>query len=224
MENTVCDSKDGLVAHIQDAIKLNRARSPHYAGQTGGKSKNLSDYFIRLQRWALPKAWWLDRKSVPFHKQGICIIQNDLISMSKSASKDQPLIYKAEISTPKWDTIADELKLFCKKVRALGTQGRFEEIAGLARQYRDYIENIESIWHSYLAMCKHLIESIGFMASNAVNYSEQTNGETRPLSAALINAHVAAIQYAVKIDIQAQPLHGMDCGIIVNDLPPVPFQ
>ncbi|MCP4805374.1 MAG: hypothetical protein GY913_00470 [Proteobacteria bacterium] len=49
--------------HLHDTIQLNRARRPHYARSSGGRSLVLSNLLIGLEWMSLPAALHLERRA-----------------------------------------------------------------------------------------------------------------------------------------------------------------
>ena len=72
-------------------------------------------------------------------------------------------------------------------------------------------------------MTKHLVESLGLAAMNALDYAERSGGETLKLSRTFIRFQGLGLLGSVGIDRKAQAFHQQGIGIVVNDVPPIPF-
>ena len=72
-------------------------------------------------------------------------------------------------------------------------------------------------------MVRHLLESIGLAAVNATRFAELSAGRTRCLSRNLLLFEAKGLRTAVTLDRRAQEVHALGFGIIVNDVPSIPF-
>ncbi|MBM3266572.1 MAG: hypothetical protein FJZ01_02900 [Candidatus Sericytochromatia bacterium] len=72
-------------------------------------------------------------------------------------------------------------------------------------------------------MCRHIVESLGLGAVTAISCAARSDGATVGLSRDLIAIQLLALGGAVDTDTQAQALHARGIGILVNDLPSIPF-
>lgn len=210
--------------HLQDAIVINTNRKQLYAKMTHGKSRWLSSlliFFEKLSSWFSP---CLDKAAIPFQKRGIPIVAKDFVSMESIKNhRDSPPYQK--IATDK--TVAKlkrELSVFRNQMTQHLKQDNFQGVAKDSYDLLAKIKAVEAESESHFAMTCHLIESIGLAALNAVEYSKQSHGETNSLSKRLINFQKIALWSCLYVDKLAQKIHRMGIGIIVNDVPHIPFE
>jgi len=86
----------------------------------------------------------------------------------------------------------------------------------------DLYEKEEAI---YLPMSKHLIESLGFGALHSLYYRCDSKEETYQLGQDLMVLQAIAVKIgnSLSYDKQANEFHQQQIGILVNDLPHIPF-
>ena len=212
-----------MVRHIKEAIALNKARKPLYANLTQGASVKLSNMFIRLQYFALPYSVYQDLLARKFNRQGIPIVINDLAEMSESAEYDREIKYCSKPGYIVWKELFAKAKQFRASIKRLTRHANFEGVCSISQKYHREIISLEKQHQVHLAMNKHLIESVGLTALNAIAYNKQSHGKTISLSKKQINAHSMPIYFGLRMDKKAHVLREFSCGILYNDLPHIPF-
>lgn len=214
---------EGFREHLQAAIQLNRSRREIYDRYSGGRTRAFSNTLIGLELLSLPPAMLLDAWAKRFQERGIPIIQGDFVSMTAVRSPFAP---------PRWrgvanDAEAEQVQAWLAAYRKeLGAALDGDDFEGLARSTHDLLgrlERTEREHRTHWAMTKHLIESLGMAAMNAGDYADASNGETRRLSRAFIRLQSMGLLGSVALDRKAQDLHRQGIGILVNDIPDIPF-
>lgn len=217
-------SQEGFATHLRDALASNRARREVYAARSGGASRALSDHVIRLERLTLPFAALFDLRARRFNRQGIPIVSRDLVSMSGVRPADTPPEHRGVATRPQVRQLEGWLAAYRKDVsRSLGRRD-FERIAELTHDLLGRIEGLEVEADAHFAMTKHVAESVGYAALHAVDYHAQSGGKTDDLAARFIRLQAFGLMGTVPIDQRAQALQQQGLGIIVNDLPAIPFE
>jgi len=213
-----------LTQHLKEAIALNSVRKSLYAKRTANRSLRLSRALILFERAAIPVARWIDRKASRFQKMGIPIIANDLVPMHPLPSYDTPPLYHRQATKTFLHDVRRSLKTFGKRVAATVEQTDFMSAAQTAYDLLQQIRKTEEEHQCHLAMTRHLIESIGLGALHAPQYAEMSRRATVPLSQKFIRIQLLGLSLGLWLDKQAQSLHLLGAGILVNDLPHIPFE
>lgn len=219
------ESGQGAFAkHVSDAIILNENRKDFYSRLSGGKSIPISKYLIRLEKAAKISAWFIDRWSRRFNLQGIPIIKDDFVAMDGVKTPESAPFYREKIKPETEKRFKKFLMNFRNEIIDKIRKANFLEIAqqcyfGLRR-----IKDIESTENCHLALTSHLFESIGFGALHSYAYSRQTNGKTAKLSKCFLFLQILPLTGCFSWDLKAQEIHQMGVGIIVNDVPQIPFE
>ena len=110
--------------------------------------------------------------------------------------------------------------------RCLKDSARTFDFAQAARETARMLTEVaerETRCEAHFAMVRHMLESIGLAAVNAIRFAELSAGETRLLSRSLLLFEAKGMRTAMTLDRRAQPVHALGVGIIVNDLPVIPF-
>jgi hypothetical protein len=205
--------------HLKEAIAINSERMSLYAQMSADRSLRISRALIWLEKAALPIAWWIDRRAAKFQQRGIPVVANDFVPMHPLPPFDQAPLYRRLASKALVRQICRDLKKYKREVNAHVRKGRFVEAANISYDALQKLRQIEKEHQCHLAMTRHLIESIGFAALHAPQYAEAAS-----LSRTLIWVQMWGLGSGLWLDTWAQPLHQMGVGILVNDLPLIPFE
>jgi hypothetical protein len=209
-----------MEAHLEAAIALNTERRPVYSSMTLGASEELSDILISSERVLLPTARELDAQALPFNEEGIPVVTGDFVPMDDVAAVDAP---------PRWGgpwTEALEAELAAAVAGlAAADASDFATVSAAAAAALASIDALEPAHEVHLAMSRHTVESVGFAALHAIDYAARSEGRTTALSRELVSAQLAAIRVGVaaELDERAAPIHARGAGILVNDVPVIPF-
>ena len=213
----------GFHQHIQDAIRINRQRRPTYDAMAGRPARRASDLLIRTEYICLPLALGFDRRARRFNAAGIPIIQDDFVSMEGIRDPHDPPTYTNRAGRGEFEAVRAELNDY---KRCLGDSAKALDFAQAARDTAQMLTAVaerEIRCEAHFAMVRHLLESIGLAAVNAIRFAELSAGKTRRLSRSLLLFEAKGLRTAVTLDRRAQEVHALGVGIIVNDVPSIPF-
>ncbi len=214
---------EGFTKHLIDAIKVNIKRRKQYAKLTENKSKSLSNQLIISEVLILPIALLIDCWAKKYNKKGIPIVENDFASMDAISPFDQNPLYVKELTDAESKLLQSILMELKKEVQLGLKKNDFYAISILVKKELLNIIEIEKEKQMHLAMTKHVLESLGLIAINAIAYSKQSAGKTNLLSKMLIYSHIIGLNWVLSIDKKAQKIQKLGVGIIVNDMPVIPF-
>lgn len=209
--------------HLQEAVQLNRERRDIYDRLSGGRSRSLSNRLILLERLTLPVASYLDRQAKRFQDRGIPILQQDFVSMQGVRSPFAPPRWKGVASDSQAEAIQAWFSDYRKTLSRALERNDFEAIAEASYDLLGRLEEAETRTQVHWAMSKHLIESLGLAAMNASGYAARSEGETLRLSRNFLKVQSLGLLGSVSVDRKAQGLHQLGIGIVVNDVPEIPF-
>ena len=99
----------------------------------------------------------------------------------------------------------------------------FLKVQLLAMNALHELRQMELRYQCNLALTIHFVESVGLAARNADRLSHQYAKRTDNFYRAFIAIQISGVRLFSKVDLQAQPFHRAGIGIIVNDLPAIPF-
>lgn len=210
--------------HLIDAIIVNSKRKGLYARMSANRSLWVSWPLILLEKAAIMIAWWIDRKAARFQKLGIPIIANDFVPMEPLPSYNTPPFYCKRADKQILRQIAKDLKNYRKSINAYVDNEEFIAAAKISYELLQHIRQMEKEHHCHFAMTRHLIESIGFAVLHAPQYAKASGNTTIPLSKMLARIQIFALFGGLWLDKQAGAVHQMGIGILVNDLPLIPFE
>lgn len=214
----------GMLQHLDEAIALNRSRRDDYASRTGGRSYLLSTALISLETISRPVAAALDRQAKPFQRAGIPIVRADFVPMTGLPPASAPPQYRNVASKAQTRELGRQLSDYRQALPKIRTTQDLHQVAELSYRMLDTIASTEQATGSHFAMTKHVVESLGMAALNGLRWAAQSDGATLPLTTKLVNAQELALASSLWIDKQAQRCHAKGVGIIVNDVPPIPFE
>lgn len=210
--------------HLRDAIAVNFERKELYAQMSANRSLRVSWPLILLEKAAIIIARWIDRKAARFQKMGIPIITNDFVPMGPLPPYDSKPLYCRQADKQILRQIARDLKNYRKSININVNKGHFLAAAKISYDFLQHIQQIEKEHHCHFAMIRHLIESIGFGVLHAPQYAKASEGATASLSQMFARIQNLGLLGCLWLDKQAGALHQMGIGILVNDLPHIPFE
>lgn len=211
--------------HMVDAIRINRARRPGYIAQAGNSAKWLSHWMVGLERLLIPLTLYFDKKAQPFNEAGISIVENDFIDMEFIKDASIPPLYKGIASSETFKILVTSLKAIRKDGMQALKNNDYMAICEQTAESLSLIEQLEHDSQSHFAMSKHMLESIGYAALHAPIYLEQSEGKTEKLGKQLIAVHLLMADGVgvVLTDKLGQRCHSKGAGILINDVPDIPF-
>lgn len=211
-------ARGGFRRHIAEAIRLNRQRMPRYARLTGGESVRISKKLIRLERLALPAAWWVDRRARRYQTRGVPIVHADFVEMDavpafreRAANEPSPA---AAFRPP-------DARRVARRVRRAYRRGGFHAAAhALAAALDD-----TRAYPDYGCMLRHLLESALRIARLAPIHARRAEaaGIEPPtsLSRRMLALHLLVLPSAVRLDRLAAPIQADGIPIIRRDVPAI---
>ncbi len=215
--------EEGFAQHLEEAIQLNRSRRDVYDRLSGGRTRSLSNQLILLEQLTLPFAYVLDRWATRFQERGLPVLKEDFVSMQDVRSPFAPPRWRGVASAQETERIQDWLDGYRKTLgEALG-RNDFAAIAQASHDLLGRLEDAEQGQQVHWAMTKHLVESLGLAAMNALDYAERSGGDTLRLSRTFIRFQALGLLGATSVDRKAQGFHRQGIGIVVNDIPEIPF-
>lgn len=209
--------------HVAEAIQSNLARRPYYRKQSGWAAWLLSILLVFSERLTIPIARRYDRQAIPFQEKGIPILANDFVEMSEILPKETPAVYQRKADRKLRREVKNLLKKARKAALAALSRGNYrivqEELATVLRK----LERIQETEKVHFAMTRHLLESAGIAALHMPSYIRASSGEAEGLCRRFVKLQVRVIDKAVFMDKLAQSCHVKGVGILVNDVPDIPF-
>jgi hypothetical protein len=208
--------------HLRHAIAVNTERGDLYASATDGASRSLSTVLITTENATIPVAMWLDSRARPFNARGIPIVEDDFVPMHPIPAWNTPTRFVAVASPTALWKVAVLLRELRRPGRRWARRRAYVAIAEATAHALDQVIHIEQAEQSHFAMTRHLLESLGLAAVNAEDYVRQ-DPQTASLATDLVRLQLVGLRVAVGLDARAQHLHRRGIGILVNDVPPIPF-
>lgn len=213
----------GFAHHLEEAVELNRARGPLHAARSQGASKPVTRRLIFLEQLVRPIAWLTDQRGKKWNKRGVGIVRDDFMPMSHAPALDRPLRWTGRMSAAQQRQVEDRLDAFRARLNARLDERDFVGAARETDRELRAIEALEASWGCHLAMTVHVLEQIGFAAANAVLYV-QKEPEVRDFARKFVKQLAWGLPQSPQLDRDAQAAHAHGAGVIVNDVPPIPFR
>jgi hypothetical protein len=202
--------------HVSEAIELNLARAPLYAGVSGGASIPVSRRLVRSERMLLPLARWLDARAAPYHQAGIPVLEDVFVSMAQVPG------------FAPWVPVQPALTAGPPSARAAGqTIGRAYRTGGFAAAAAAASVELGMLAdvHAHWCMYRHMLESALRISTVADRHTARAIelGLSSPLwiSKLLLRLHLRGLGEAVRLDVLAYPVQRRGIPILCHDLPPI---
>lgn len=208
--------------HIRDAIRINWSRRHYYSEVSGGRSRLLSWWLILSEVLCLPLARYFDWRARRFNAQGVGVVRDDFIDMANIKPETSPPIWTHRAEPEAFAAVANSVSVL--REQALESAKVFD-FAAVARETAMALESVITIENSaqaHFMMTRHLLESIGLAALHAHDYVGQ-NGEVKALCRQLVVIQVRLAGSGLMMDKLAQRTHARGAGILINDVPHIPF-
>jgi hypothetical protein len=213
-----------FASHLVDAIALNRARRADYAYRSAGRSEALSALLIAVERCCLPAAALVDWRARPFNAAAVPIVHHEFAPMSDVLPANTPPTHTRQATQAERRHIAPLPARLLGVLRAQMRTGDFEGGAQACMAALDAVQDFQDETQVHYAMTIHLVESVGLACLNAVGYASLTGGATGSVSRQLVRLQAAGLPFALHYDRLAQASHAVGVGVLVNDVPPIPFR
>lgn len=210
--------------HVLTGLRSNKARRPVYEKLTQGGSRALLRKIIFLQRLFLPLAWLVDQRARRFQKRGIPIVAGDLVPVADLPAPETPPRYRGRLDPAVAKRLEAELQEFKRSFWDRVKAGDLLAATGLAHDQLIRVKALEAREGCHLAMVKHFLESVGLATLHLIGYVRETRGEVLPLGKAFIAVQLIPFRSALTVDLDAQVFHARGVGLVVNDIPAIPFE
>ncbi len=211
--------------HVIEAINVNKLRAKYYADRSKGQTQKLSNLYAALETVILPMAAIFDRWAQKLCQKGIPVMKNDFVSMEDLPTPDTCPARMGRLNQAGLNDYRQALKAFRKSAYTAAYRKDFISLQIHAISALHKLKALQQIHHCNLTLTIHLIESIGLAARNADQLKQQhkSHKEIDAFYRAFILSQIFGTRMFAGIDLQAQYFHQAGIGIIVNDLPRIPF-
>lgn len=209
--------------HVKEAIKVNHERAKFYAELSNGETKGLSKLYTSMEYALLPVSAIFDRWGRHLNLQGIPALVNDFVPMSAIKPAATKPLNTGALDRDGTKAFRKILGAFQSRVFAAASRKDFLQVQMAAIEALTSLRQLEARYACNLALSVHFVESIGLAGRNADNLSRTFAGRSDNFYRAFIIAQNAGVKMFSIIDLKAQRFHGQGIGIIVNDLPAIPF-
>ncbi|OGK10661.1 MAG: hypothetical protein A2W80_01875 [Candidatus Riflebacteria bacterium GWC2_50_8] len=209
--------------HVKEAIKVNSARKDYYSRVSNGATRNVSLLYTSLEYSLLPITAFFDRWAQKFNQAGIPVLQNDFVSMDDIAPAEKQPLRRGLLDRSGRKQLRKMLRSWQWKSGLAVSRKDFLQVQLLAMNMLHELRQLELRYQCHLALALHFVESVGLAARNADRLSHQFARRTDNFYRAFIAIQISGVRLFSKVDVMAQPFHRAGIGIIVNDLPAIPF-
>jgi hypothetical protein len=213
----------GGVHHLLEAIGLNCQRLMGYAIRTRGRSLPLSLALITTELLSLWTLSVFDLWGWFFNRNGVGVIANDFVSMSLASPPHGPPSYRGIATNSQASLLQNVVIEYQQSARALAKSYNFQSLANLTRTALRDVAEVEASTQCGYPMHRHLLESIGLAATNAVSYNQETDGQTNSICHRFILVQLLSLPGTMLLDRMAHFSHAQNVGILENDVPSIHF-
>jgi len=196
---------------------------PYYSSITNGRSDAIFKKIAGLQSLNLPISWYIDLQAKRFQRAGIPVITGDLVNMNTINPKEQPPVYRGIMPESTIKDLRIRIREFQKHAMSALKKPDFKAVARATHEMVMHVKELEKKHGAHLAMTVHMLDSIGYTALHAADYQKNTHGDTDNLCRQFLTIQVFPMQQCLPTDLKAQHLHAAGAGVIVNDVPDIPF-
>lgn len=208
--------------HIIDAMRINLGRRRHYVALAGWRAWLLSVLLVASERLCRPLARHFDRKARPFNEAGIGIVADDFIDMALIEPVEKAPRYRGRAPRSAHADVKRQVKHLKRDGLKALASGDYSSICSLVARALENIAALEAQHQAHFAMSVHLLESLGFAALHAPDYIA-ADASCEPLARQLVAIQLRLCDGGLLMDRLAQHCHQHGAGILVNDVPHIPF-
>lgn len=212
-----------FTVHVREALEVNRARRQYYERISNGATRKVSLLYTSLEYSLLPLTSFFDRWAHKYRRAGIPVLRDDFVPMANISSADKPLLRRGMLDRAGRRELRKMLRAWQWKSGLAASRKDFLKVQLLALNAVHDLRQMELRHNCNLALTIHFVESVGLAARNADRLSQQYAKRTDNFYRAFIAIQISGVRLFSKVDLQAQPFHRAGIGIIVNDLPAIPF-
>lgn len=218
-----CSKHGPFAEHVVEAIKCNRERTRYYETVSQGRTRALSKSYIALEQTILPVARIFDRWAARFWAKDIPVMRDDFVSMAAIPPAATCPERMGRLSPAGIKDYRRVLKTFRKNVYRAAAGFDFVKIQIEAIAALTSLKRLQLQHRCNLSLSIHLIESVGLAGRNAHRLKREHNGKADSFYRLFIIMQTLGVKMFADIDVKAQYFHQEGIGIIVNDLPAIPF-
>ncbi len=215
--------EDSFEAHLRDAIAQNLNRRPVYVRSGGMRAWTILSLQILAERASLPTARRWDREAKVFQAEGVPILQAELAQMSDAPDINSTIADCAAPDRAVARALKDEIRGYGCKLRQPIDKHDLKSIDEITRDLWNRLQKRQLAARLHAPLLIHVLESLGAFARHGREFGHRTDGRSVPLSLKIIKGHAQVLRLALWLDIRAWPLHHLGIGLLINDLPPIPF-
>jgi len=212
-----------FTGHVREAIEVNKARQKYYADISKGATSKVSLLYTSLEYSLFPITFVFDRWAQKFRSAGIPVLAEDFVPMSGISSVDKPLLRRGMLDRVGRRELRKMLRAWQWKSSLAAARKDFLKVQLLAINVLHELRQMELRHNCNLSLTIHFVESVGLASRNADRLSRQYAKRADNFYRAFIAIQISGVRLFSKVDLQAQPFHRAGIGIIVNDLPAIPF-
>lgn len=215
-------NEDCFKTHLLEAIGLNETRAPLYSAATNGRSLEISNKLIGLEKIFIMgnKLFGFDRRARPYNRAGIPVLCLEMMPMAQAPKyverRPEPWPRLESFQALDGPVLARELAF------ALKDNG-LRAMADLAEESLNVLL-VEPRFH---CMSRHVLESLIRTARLAPEHARKALRlglpSTEKLSRSFAQSHLPMLSSAAELDAAAAPLQAEGIGILCQDVPPIPI-
>lgn len=211
---------DGFEQHLLDAIAVNTARRAVYGELTGGATDDLFDDLISSERLIRSTARAIDAMAVELVEAGVPVVVNDFAPMSDNRPVGTPIKPVVPMSAESRAAAGAIIEALLAETDSLDGFAVVDASAAALEE----LEALEEADGVYFAMTRHLIESLGFTALHGLYTRCQAADAESVVDALVRSQRLGLVVFdATGYDARANVFQVQGIGVLLNDLPAIPF-
>ena len=205
--------------HLLAAIGINCFRAMGYAYRSKGRSLPRSMVLILSELLSLPSALLCDVWAALYLRLSLSYI---FVSMRGLPSPHCPPLYTGLLRQQDFYRVYRHSMAYVNHCRLLRGPERFLSIAKETRKQILAIQQEQVSLEVHFAMTLHLLESIGMTALCFIQRASKSN-RGPVFFGFLIRLQIHVLWLSMYFDRWVNPLHQKGLGIVIHDVPTIPF-
>ena len=208
-----------LAKHLIEAIWINFVRSFFYAYHSRGYSLPLSWFLIFAELVSIPTSILMDVWFLIVTGRSLDEI---FVPMHNIKSVSTPPLYTRKMPRELYQEFHRRFYQYFGQSWRRMRNAQFVEMVHETKALLEQVHAAEASVQCHMEMSRHLLESVGLTLFRA-SVEKREKGRGRLFFSFLIAAHLICIVPCIYIDAWATKIHHRGLGILVNDVPPIPF-
>jgi len=208
--------------HLAHAVAVNLWRAPRYAWMSRGRSIPASVLLVSSELALLPSLFLMDVWALGPQSKGVPVLARDLMPMAPLPEPGPAMRPRMSSRKGRAD-VRDVLDAYLASTSRGGELVSLGERIARTRGLLSVLRALEHAQGCHWAMHLHLVESLGLALEHLAGDLEQNKHEAKPIVEAYEWMHRRALKTAWVLDVAAQWAHASGAGILVRDVPPIPF-